>query len=119
MVAFDDEAFVVDNGYMEEVKLIMKQNRCCLAALTQSCNKQFSDSQGLDDDSSFDEEHTCVTMPTQLLKCDGIDERACRYRVRDLPLYTYNEANDPAARLRIVSRSVSGTFYGTGPCVTD
>jgi hypothetical protein len=71
MTTFMKDLFVVDNDNMEESKLITKQYRFCLAAVMQSYNKQFSDSQG-PDDTSFDEEQTCVTMLAKLIKRHGI-----------------------------------------------
>jgi hypothetical protein len=68
-----------------------------------------------------------VTQLAKLPKSHGIYLAATKERTVGGRSRIHNEATDPAARLRIVSRSVSGThkdllvriFHGTGPCVAD
>jgi hypothetical protein len=76
-----NDEFVVDNDDTEEVRLITKQYRFCLAAGTQSYKKQFNNSQGLDDNTSFDEGQTSLTMLAKPLKCHGIDMAATSARI--------------------------------------
>jgi hypothetical protein len=71
MTTFMKDIFVVDTDDTEESKLITKQYRLCLAAIMQAYKKQFSYSQG-PDDTSFDEEHTYVTMLAKPLNCHEI-----------------------------------------------